>query len=171
MVGETRSAEFKFVRGCERTARQSALQMDNEWRVYTEGFQVMTTTKLKNVLITGATDGLGKGAALLLARRGYRVFATGRSAEKRRHLDELARQQRLALETLDMDVCDDASVKEGVAGGGGQSRGAVGLFAGVFGWVVIRKSGKFILVPTEKTRRGGFWRTPPPPRFENPRRH
>jgi len=75
----------------------------------------MTTAKLKNVLITGATDGLGKAAALLLARHGYRVFAAGRSAEKRRHLDELARQQKLELETLDMDVCDEASVKEGVA--------------------------------------------------------
>ncbi|MDQ1408718.1 MAG: hypothetical protein QOJ41_453 [Acidobacteriaceae bacterium] len=75
----------------------------------------MTAAKLKNVLITGATDGLGKAAALLLAQRGYRVFAAGRSAEKRRHLDELARQQKLALETLGMDVCDDASVKEGVA--------------------------------------------------------
>ena len=75
----------------------------------------MTTAKLKNVLITGATDGLGKAAAVLLARHGYRVFAAGRSAEKRRHLDELARQQKLTLETVDMDVCDDASVKEGVA--------------------------------------------------------
>src|ERR1700719_1015199 len=75
----------------------------------------MTAAKLKNVLITGATDGLGKAAALLLAQHGYRVFAAGRSVEKRRHLDELARQQRLPLETLEMDVCDDASVKEGVA--------------------------------------------------------
>src|SRR6202022_4328432 len=71
-------------------------------------------TKQKNVLITGATDGLGRAAAVLLAQRGYRVFAAGRSAEKRRDLDELARQQKLALETLDMDVCDDASVSEGV---------------------------------------------------------
>jgi len=75
----------------------------------------MTSAKLKNVLITGATDGLGKAAALLLARGGYRVFAAGRSAEKRRHLDELARQQKLTLETVEMDVCDDASVKDGVA--------------------------------------------------------
>ena len=75
----------------------------------------MTAAKLKNVLITGATDGLGKAAALLLAQHGYRVFAAGRSVEKRRQLDELARQQRLSLETLDMDVCDDVSVKEGVA--------------------------------------------------------
>ena len=75
----------------------------------------MSTAKLKNVLITGGTDGLGKAAAVLLAQRGYRVFAAGRSEQKRRHLDELARQQRLVLESLDMDVCDDASVKDGVA--------------------------------------------------------
>jgi NAD(P)-dependent dehydrogenase (short-subunit alcohol dehydrogenase family) len=75
----------------------------------------MTTGKLKDVLITGATDGLGRAAAVALAQHGYRIFAAGRSAEKRRHLDELARSEHLALETLGMDVCDDASVKEGVA--------------------------------------------------------
>jgi len=67
------------------------------------------------VLITGATDGLGRATALLLAQRGYRVFAAGRSAEKRAQLDALARDQKLPLETLHLDVCDDASVNTGVA--------------------------------------------------------
>jgi NAD(P)-dependent dehydrogenase (short-subunit alcohol dehydrogenase family) len=70
--------------------------------------------KTPTVLITGATDGLGKAAALLLAERGYRVFAAGRSAAKRTQLDALAREKQLPLETLEMDVCDDASVKAGV---------------------------------------------------------
>ena len=69
----------------------------------------------QTVLITGATDGLGKAAALLLAERGYRVFAAGRSAEKRAQLDALAREKKLPLETLAMDVCGDASVKAGVS--------------------------------------------------------
>jgi NAD(P)-dependent dehydrogenase (short-subunit alcohol dehydrogenase family) len=75
----------------------------------------MTGEKLKTVLITGATDGLGKAAAVLLAERGYRVFAAGRSTEKRALLDAWAREKNLALETLDMDVVDDGSVKNGVA--------------------------------------------------------
>lgn len=69
----------------------------------------------KTVLITGATDGLGRAAALLLAQRGYRVFAAGRSAEKRAQLDALSREKNLSLETVELDVCDDASVQRAVA--------------------------------------------------------
>jgi NAD(P)-dependent dehydrogenase (short-subunit alcohol dehydrogenase family) len=68
----------------------------------------------KSILITGATDGLGKAAATLFAERGYRVFAAGRSAEKRAQLDALAREKKLPLETLELDVCDDASVQHAV---------------------------------------------------------
>jgi NAD(P)-dependent dehydrogenase (short-subunit alcohol dehydrogenase family) len=70
----------------------------------------MTTTK-GTVLITGGTDGLGKAAALLLARRGYSVFAASRSAAKRGEMDRLAHEERLAIHTLEMDVADNASVQ------------------------------------------------------------
>src|SRR5271155_5705332 len=69
----------------------------------------------KTGLITGATDGLGRATALLLAQRGYRVFAAGRSAEKRAQLDALAKEKKLPLKTLEMDVCDDGSVQRAVA--------------------------------------------------------
>ncbi len=67
------------------------------------------------VLLTGATDGLGRAAALLLAQRGYRVFAAGRSAEKRAQLDDLAREKKLPLATLQLDVRDESSVERSVA--------------------------------------------------------
>ncbi len=68
----------------------------------------------KSVLITGATDGLGKALALLLAERGYRVFAAGRSAEKLAQLDSIARERKLALESIALDVCSDNSVQSAV---------------------------------------------------------
>jgi NAD(P)-dependent dehydrogenase (short-subunit alcohol dehydrogenase family) len=70
--------------------------------------------KQKSVLITGATDGLGKALALLLAERGYRVFAAGRSPEKLVHLDSVAREKRLPLESVALDVCSDTSVHSAV---------------------------------------------------------
>src|SRR5258708_30645150 len=68
----------------------------------------------KVVLITGATDGLGKAAAILLAERGYRVIAAGRSAAKRTELDGLAKTKNLPLSTVEMDVCSDSSVHAAV---------------------------------------------------------
>lgn len=69
---------------------------------------------VKTVLITGGTDGLGKAAALMLAGRGWRVFAAGRSTEKRAQMDALARERQLPIESVEMDVCSDASVAAAV---------------------------------------------------------
>lgn len=67
------------------------------------------------VLVTGGTDGLGRATAVLLAEHGYRVFSGSRSAERRAALDQFARQNKLPVETLDLDVCDDASVNAAVS--------------------------------------------------------
>ena len=73
----------------------------------------MTQSK-QIVLITGGTDGLGKAAALLLGRKGYLVYSAGRSARKREELERLAHEEHLGIRTLEMDVCDNASVQIGV---------------------------------------------------------
>lgn len=66
------------------------------------------------VLITGGTEGLGKASALLLAAEGYRVFAGGRNAAKRAALHAEAKQKNLPLQSLEMDVTDDASVDRAI---------------------------------------------------------
>jgi NAD(P)-dependent dehydrogenase (short-subunit alcohol dehydrogenase family) len=71
--------------------------------------------KLEPVLVTGATDGLGRATAILLAERGYRVFAGGRSAERRATLDEFARGKKLPLEVVELDVTSDPSVDAAIS--------------------------------------------------------
>ena len=44
------------------------------------------------VLVTGATDGLGRATAIFLAKQGYHVFAAGRNAQKRASLEAEAKK-------------------------------------------------------------------------------
>jgi len=71
--------------------------------------------KLSTVLITGGTSGLGRATAVLLAEQGYRVFVGGRSQAKRDALQAYARDRKLPLQTVEMDVRDDASVQRALA--------------------------------------------------------
>lgn len=74
-----------------------------------------TTGEFKNILVTGATDGLGRATAIMLAAEGYRVFAAGRDAQKRAALEQFSEEHELPLETLPLDVTRDDSVKEAVS--------------------------------------------------------
>jgi NAD(P)-dependent dehydrogenase (short-subunit alcohol dehydrogenase family) len=60
----------------------------------------------KNVLITGASGGIGSAAAERLAARDWRVFATARS---RANAEELAKRVEGAV-PLEVDLTDDASI-------------------------------------------------------------
>ena len=64
------------------------------------------------VLITGATSGIGRHAALYLVERGFRVIATGRSPLA---LEKLAVEARsAALETVRLDVTSAGSIADAV---------------------------------------------------------
>jgi NAD(P)-dependent dehydrogenase (short-subunit alcohol dehydrogenase family) len=62
----------------------------------------------KVILITGASSGIGKESARLMAQKGFTVYAAARRLDKMQALNELG------IKPLAMDVTDDASVQKGV---------------------------------------------------------
>jgi len=71
----------------------------------------------KTVLITGATSGMGKETALLLAEHGYTVYAGVRNTSQ--ELIDETKKRGVKLNTVTLDVQDTAS-------GGGISAGGCG---------------------------------------------
>jgi len=66
----------------------------------------MNKMKKKNriVFITGCGSGIGKDAAVALARRGHRVIATTRTAASAKEINRLAANQKLSIESFKLDV-------------------------------------------------------------------
>ena len=72
------------------------------------------------VLITGASSGFGRLIAETLARKYFHVFASMRNTKTRnapaaRELEQLAQQESLNLQVLELDVTQDTSVEQAVA--------------------------------------------------------
>ncbi|GAB5415291.1 MAG: oxidoreductase [Congregibacter sp.] len=67
---------------------------------------------MSNIVITGATAGIGRASAILLAGRGHRVFAAGRDEAALAELDAAYDN----LHPLPMDVCSKESVEAAAAG-------------------------------------------------------
>jgi len=65
----------------------------------------MAALQNKVVLVTGASSGIGRACAEFLAVRGYRVYGASRRVA-----------ESPLVESISMDVRDDASVRDAVAG-------------------------------------------------------
>jgi len=72
---------------------------------------------MRSVLITGTSSGIGQATAVLLASRGWRVFATMRDLDKRCALDQALREADVTdgVEIERLDVTSSASIQAAVA--------------------------------------------------------
>jgi len=66
-------------------------------------------------LITGANSGIGRSAAVELARRGWTVYGSMRSLNKATKLLEMADQAGVVVHPVEADVTDAESVRNAVA--------------------------------------------------------
>ena len=69
----------------------------------------------KVTLITGATSGIGKATALLLAGKGYDVYAGARKTADGEALVAEAKGRGIPLKAVQVDVTDDGSVRAAVS--------------------------------------------------------
>src|SRR5258707_9643352 len=73
----------------------------------------------QTILATGSTSGFGRLTVEPLARQGYRVFAgmraaAGKNAPAAEALRALAQREALALQIVEIDITDDASVEQAI---------------------------------------------------------
>lgn len=66
----------------------------------------------QSVLVTGASSGIGEATAILLAHKGFRVFAAARRIEKLNQLSGLGGGR---ITPIAMDVTDEASIGKALA--------------------------------------------------------
>jgi len=70
---------------------------------------------LKQVaLITGCSSGIGYETSILLAKNGFRTYATMRNTDKGDKLKEIAEKENLDLKIIKLDVTDDYSIKNAI---------------------------------------------------------
>lgn len=68
----------------------------------------------KVAIVTGSSSGIGYATSLLLARNRFHTYATMRNIEKSADIQEIANKERLSLQVIQLDVNDDASIRNSI---------------------------------------------------------
>ncbi len=65
-------------------------------------------------LITGCSSGIGYETSILLAKNGFKTYATMRNTDKGNTLKEIAEKENIDLKIIKLDVTDDYSIKNAI---------------------------------------------------------
>jgi NAD(P)-dependent dehydrogenase (short-subunit alcohol dehydrogenase family) len=68
----------------------------------------------KVAIVTGSSSGIGYATSLLLARNGFHTYATMRNIGRSADVQDIAYKERLPLEVIQLDVNDDASIRDSI---------------------------------------------------------
>ncbi|MDR4492713.1 MAG: SDR family oxidoreductase [Candidatus Nitrosocosmicus sp.] len=69
----------------------------------------------KNAIVTGSSSGIGKEISLILARNGYKTFATMRNLDKSSELRSIVEKEKLStLQFEQLDVTNEQSVQTAI---------------------------------------------------------
>jgi len=74
----------------------------------------MNIKESKVAVVTGSSSGIGFQTALLLARNGFSTYASMRNIEKSKSITEIANKEGLPLHVIQLDVNNDATVKNAI---------------------------------------------------------
>ncbi len=76
--------------------------------------QPVLPNQSRSVVITGASRNMGLEAAIYLAQRGFRVYATMRNLEDSYRVKDAARRKNLDIRVHQLDVTDEKSIKRAI---------------------------------------------------------
>ena len=68
----------------------------------------------KVAIVTGSSSGIGYATSLLLAKNRFHTYATMRNIENSADIQQIANKERLPLQVIQLDVNDDASIRNSI---------------------------------------------------------
>jgi NAD(P)-dependent dehydrogenase (short-subunit alcohol dehydrogenase family) len=71
-------------------------------------------TEEKTAVVTGSSSGIGFEASLLLAKNGFRTYATVRNADKAKTIRDISDKGELPIQVVELDVDSDKSVEDAI---------------------------------------------------------
>jgi NAD(P)-dependent dehydrogenase (short-subunit alcohol dehydrogenase family) len=93
-----------------------------------------SSTSQKVAIVTGSSTGIGYETSLALARNGFLTYATMRNLKKAQNIKSVATKESLTLYVNQLDVTDDASVKNAVEAISSETRGRIDVLVNNAGY-------------------------------------